>query len=208
MKDEKDYTRDIAEIRSMMERSSKFLSLSGWAGILAGIYALAGAFIAYKFFGFNPDEVIYRSSGAAGQSKGFVEVALVAMIVLILALGTAIIDSYRKARSKGEKAWNATSRRLLVNMSVPLSAGGILILVLISKGLIGLVAPLTLVFYGLALYTAGNFTFKVVKTLGIVQVILGLIGCYFIEYGLIIWAVGFGLVHIAYGIYMHFKYER
>ena len=54
MKEEKDYIQDISEIRSMMERSSKFLSLSGLAGVMAGIYALVGAFVAYTVFDFNP----------------------------------------------------------------------------------------------------------------------------------------------------------
>jgi len=205
MKDEKDYNRDIAEIRSMMERSSKFMSLTGWAGIMAGVYALAGAFIAWKVFDFNPDQIQYTGSGS---NSGFLNVFLLAGLVLVLAVGTAIFDSYLKSKKRGEKAWNAISRKLLTNISAPLLVGGILILILISNGLTGLVIPLTLIFYGLALYNAGNFTYSVVKTLGIVQMTLGLISCYFIEYELLIWAVGFGLVHIVYGIYMHYKYER
>jgi hypothetical protein len=204
MKEEKDYTRDIAEIRSMMERSSKFMSLTGWAGIMAGIYALAGAWIAWKVFGFNPDELFYKNPD---PGSGFLNVLLLSGIVLMLAIGTAILDSWLKAGKKGEKAWNALSRRLLANMSAPLMAGGILILLLISNGLLGLVAPLTLVFYGLALFNAGNFTFNEVRILGIVQMTLGLISCHFIEYGLLIWAIGFGLAHMVYGIYMHFRYK-
>lgn len=203
MKEEKDYTRDIAEIRSMMERSSKFMSLSGWAGIMAGIYALAGALIAWKVFDFNPDELFYKNPDSG---SGFRNVFLLSGLVLVLAIGTAIFDSFLKARKRGEKAWNALSRRLLANMSAPLISGGILILVLIAYGLVGLVAPLTLIFYGLALYNAGNFTFNEVRILGIVQITLGLISCHMIEYGLLIWAVGFGLTHIVYGIYMHYKY--
>jgi len=205
MKDEKDYTRDIAEIRSMMERSSKFMSLTGWAGIMAGIYALAGAFIAWKVFRFNPDELHYSSPDSGA---GFLNVFLLAGLVLVLAIGTAILDSYLKASKRGEKAWNALSRRLLLNMSVPLITGGILVLVLISDGLTGLAAPMTLIFYGLALFIAGNFTFKAVRILGLVQMTLGLISCCLIEYELLIWAIGFGLAHIVYGIYMHYKYER
>ena len=107
-----------------------------------------------------------------------------------------------------EYAWNITARRLLTNMAVPLLSGGILILILISKGLLGLMAPLTLIFYGLALYNAGTFTYKEVKILGLVQLSLGLLSAYFISYGLMLWAVGFGLVHIIYGVYMHYRYER
>jgi len=201
MEEERDYVQDIAEIRSMMERSSKFLSLSGWAGIMAGIYALAGAWVAYSVFGFYPDEIFYTS-------PNLTNVILLATGILILALVSAIFDSRRKARKRDENAWNATSRRLLASMAVPLFAGGILILVLLSKGLTGLIAPLTLLFYGLALYNAGNYTIKEVRLMGVVQIGLGLLNSWFIEYGLLIWVLGFGVVHIIYGIFMHFKYER
>jgi hypothetical protein len=208
MKDEKDYLRDIAEIRSMMERSSKFLSLSGWAGIMAGIYALAGAFIAFKFPNFNPDELIAGNLEAGSIFASLSKVIWLAIIVLILAISTASFLSFRKADKKGEKIWNHTTRRFLLSMAVPLAAGGLVILVLISKGLTGLIAPLTLLFYGLALYNASGFTLNEVKTLGFIQIGLGLISACFIEYGLFIWAAGFGVVHIIYGVYMHYKYER
>ena len=144
MKEQQDYIQDIAEIRSMMERSSKFLSLSGWAGIMAGIYALAGAYVAYSLLGFTPDAVDYSYSNLA-------PVILLALGVLVLALITAVLFSRKKATDINEQIWNATSRRLLVNMAVPLSIGGVLILMFIAKGLLGLTAPLMLIFYGLAL---------------------------------------------------------
>ena len=208
MTEEQEYIRDIAEIRSMMERSSKFLSLSGWAGIMAGIYALSGAYIAWKIFDFNPGEIVYSTTNSGDLSSGLWKVIFLAFIILILAIGTAIFLSSKKANRRGEKAWNATSRRLLSNMAVPLVVGGILILILFSKDLIGLIAPFTLLFYGLALYNASKFTYDEVKLLGMIQMGLGLISSYFIEYGLLFWAIGFGAVHIVYGIYLHFRYER
>lgn len=200
MKEEQDYIRDIAEMRSMMERSTKFLSLSGLAGIMAGIYALAGAFTVYNVFDFNPDQ--------ADLSSGYVEVILTAFIVLVLAIGTAIILSYRNAYKRREKFWNPTARRVLINMGVPLVTGGLLIIILLSKGLIGLAAPFTLIFYGLALYNAGKFTYEEMKSLGLIQIALGLISSYFVEYSLLFWAIGFGVVHIIYGIYIHYRHER
>lgn len=208
MKDNQDYIRDIAEIRSMMERSSKFLSLSGWAGIMAGIYALAGAYIAYDYFDFNPDEISDNTIGSGTLPSGLLNVIILAIVVLVLAVGTAIILSIRKANRRNESVWNATSRRLLTDMAVPLTAGGILILIFISKGLIGLIAPMTLLFYGLALYNASRITYNEVKFLGMIQIGLGLISSIFIEYSVLFWAVGFGVVHIIYGIYLHFRYER
>lgn len=203
-KEEQNYIRDIAEIRSLMERSSKFASLSGLSGILAGIYALAGAFIVYSVYSFNPDSVYYANY--TGES--IINVLGIALIILVMAVGSAVLLSYKKGNKRGEKIWNATSRRLIENMGVPLSAGGILILILLTKGLIGLVIPATLLFYGLAIYNASKFTFDEMKFMGLLQIGLGLISAYFIEFSLLIWAFGFGVVHIAYGAYMHFKYER
>ncbi|NBC03673.1 MAG: hypothetical protein GVY20_08230 [Bacteroidetes bacterium] len=201
MNKERDYLQDIAEIRSMMERSSKFLSLSGWAGMMAGIYALAGAFIAYRYFDFYPDEITY-------SSPALTNVVILALIILVVALLSAIFFSWRDANRNGENIWNATSRRLLTQMAVPLFTGGILILILISKGLIGLIAPFTLLFYGIALFNAGNTTIFEVRLMGFIQIALGLFSSIYIQYSLIFWAVGFGLIHIIYGIYMHFRYER
>ncbi|HKI47531.1 MAG TPA: hypothetical protein VKA08_19530 [Balneolales bacterium] len=208
MRKERDYIQDISEIRSMMERSSRFLSLSGLAGVMAGIYALLGVYIAYHFFHFNPDQIGYTTEQSVPFSSDLPKIIILAILILLLAVGTAIFLSYKKARKRDEKVWNATSRRLLANMAVPLITGGILLLVLLVKGLIGLIVPLTLVFYGLALYNAGKFTYDDVKFLGMIQVGLGLLATCYIEYGLLFWAIGFGVVHIIYGIYMHLRYER
>lgn len=208
MKQQQDFARDISEIRSMMERSTKFLSLSGWAGIMAGVYALAGAYIAYRVFNFNPDEIVYTSFSRGEYLVGLMKVALLAVAVLVLSIGTAFYFSNRKAQKRNETMWNSTSRRLLINMSVPLVIGGLFSLVLLSKGLIGLIAPVTLIFYGLSLYIASRYTFEDIKILGLIQVALGLANSYFIGYGLIFWALGFGVAHIIYGIYIHVKYDR
>ena len=129
MKEEQDYIRDIAEMRSMMERSSKFLSLSGLAGVMAGIYALAGAYIAYSIFDFNPGQIGYSTLQSGGLPSGLVQVIFLAIVILILALGTAVFLSYKKANKRGEKFWNPTAKRLMINMAVPLIVGGLLILI-------------------------------------------------------------------------------
>jgi hypothetical protein len=208
MKQQQDYIRDISEIRSMMERSTKFLSLSGWAGIMAGIYALIGAYVAYKVFYFNPDEVVYSSFEEGRLSWGLIQVVLLAVAVLVLSIGTAVYFSSRKAAKRNETLWNATSKRLMFNMGIPLSAGGFFIVILILKGLIALIAPVTLLFYGLSLYMASRYTYEDIKVLGLVQVVLGLLSSYFTGYGLLFWALGFGVGHIIYGAYIHFKYDR
>src|SRR5687767_590303 len=114
MKKEQDYIRDITEIRSMMERSSKFLSLSGWAGIMAGIYALAGAYVAYAVFHFNPDQIFASGNATTGNPTSLsADVILLAVTVFVLALATAVYLSNKNAAARGEKIWNASSRQLL-----------------------------------------------------------------------------------------------
>lgn len=208
MKTEQEYIRDLTEIRSMMERSTRFLSLTGWSGIMAGLYALAGAFIAWKLFYLNGSEGIYNSLERQVLSDSVLYQFFLALVILVLAIGTAILLSWRKSTKSGEGLWNSAARRLVINMVIPLATGGILILILISKGLLGLIAPLTLIFYGLALLNASKFTFEEVKYLGIIEIVLGLAASYFIGYGLLFWAAGFGFMHIIYGIYMHLRYEK
>ncbi|MGV3763570.1 hypothetical protein [Parapedobacter sp.] len=207
MKKEKDYVGDLAEIRSMMERTSKFLSLSGWSGVMAGIYALAAAYITYERLGFNPLEIIPPTVEATEALPIPTELLSLALGTLLLAIGTAIFLSQRKSRKRGEKLWNAPSRRLVINMAVPLITGGLVILMLLAHGMVGLIAPFSLIFYGLALYSAGSFTYGAVKFLGLMEIMLGLIGTFFIGYGLLCWAIGFGILHIIYGIYIHYRYE-
>ncbi len=205
--DVNDYARDLAEIRSMMEKSSKFLSLSGWEGVLAGLYAISGAYIAHAAYGFHPDAASYDFLLIAGSGAAVMVVGL-AGLVLLLALATAFFFAARKAKKQGERAWNPTSRRLLLSMAVPLVTGGLLIVMMVRLGLLGLVAPLMLIFYGLSLYNASKYTVTEVKILGYVQIVLGLLNMAMLGYGLLFWAVGFGIVHIVYGIFMHFRYER
>lgn len=201
MKKDKDYIQDIAQIRNMMERSSKFLSLSGWAGIMAGLYALAGIYVAVIFWGFRPDSYDY-------YTRYDNELLLLASAVLLVALVTAVFFSFKKASKSKEKIWNPTTKRLLLNLAVPLVSGGIVILVLMLNDLHGLLIPLSLVFYGLALYSGSKFTLDEVRVLGLSQLALGLLSILFISQSIYFWAIGFGLVHIIYGIYMHIRYER
>lgn len=201
MKDEREYIQDITEMRAMMERSSRFMSLSGLAGVMAGIYALGGAFVAWYILGFQPGEAVMPGNNVQ-------LLVLVGLIVLVLAVGTAFLLSWKKAGKRQEKFSNQVGKRLLINMGVPLVAGGLLVLIMIAKGLTGFIAPFTLLFYGLAQYSSGKYTYEEMKSLGLINVALGLAGSYFTEYGLLFWALGFGVVHIVYGIYMHYRYER
>jgi len=132
----------------------------------------------------------------------------VALLVLIVSILTGYVLSRNKAKRKGQPIWGQASTALLFNMAVPLIAGGLFCLIHFYRGFYGFISPSCLIFYGLALVGASNFTFKDVRYLGISEIILGLIAACLPGYGLLFWAIGFGLLHIIYGSVMFLKYDR
>lgn len=204
---ERDIYSELNSIRNLMERSTKFISLSGLAGILAGIYALTGAFVGYKLIYPENSDLRYMDLYENDPIEWW-PLFLVAAIVLVLSLVTGVWLTIRQARKKGEHFWNPVSKRLLINLAVPLITGGLFILILILKGYYGVIASSCLLFYGLALVAGSQFTFSDVKWLGFCEIILGLLAALFPVYGIIFWVIGFGLLHILYGSVMHFKYNQ
>jgi hypothetical protein len=203
---QKNYLKEISEIKSIMNKSSRFISLSGLSGILAGIYALIGVTIAiYILRNYKNSD-----SGVSLIPISYLEFIFIAiaLVVLISSILTALILSAKKAKKSGEKLWDATSKRLLINFSIPLFTGGFFSLVLYQNNLIGLIAPSTLIFYGLACLNASKYTLGDIRYLGIVNIVLGLIATQFIGYGLYFWGIGFGVLHIIYGTVLYNKYDK
>ncbi|HMQ00885.1 MAG TPA: hypothetical protein PKC24_13985 [Cyclobacteriaceae bacterium] len=207
MKATPDYQQDLASIRHTMERSVKFLSLSGLSGILAGIYAILGASLAYYLlyypaapYGYSPKSVVEENIVS--------QLMIIASAVLVLAIGSAYLFSAGKARKTGVSLWSVSSKNMLINMLIPLLSGGLLILIFISQGYFKLVAPGCLIFYGLSLVSASQFTFGEIRFLGFTQIVLGLINAMLPEYGLVLWSLGFGVMHVVYGAVMFYRYEK
>jgi len=210
MKNNTQHFQDLAMIRELMDKSSRFLSLSGLSGIFVGIIALLGAFVAWWYTGFGQiyyDEFYSPVNYASGKNLLLFYV-IDAIIVLILALFTGWYFSRKKARKMNIPLWNSASRRLLVNLFIPLLTGGILCILLIFKHHINLVAPFTLIFYGLALVNAGKYTIYNINFLGLAEIVTGILAVWFNQYGYFFWILGFGIWHILYGGYMYFRYER
>ena len=202
----------LREIRSLMERSSRFLSLSGLTGVIAGIAALAAVAAAYLYLGLSPFATGYYQSatGANGEPDPAFYTFLFAdsILVLIIALLAAGMLSVKRAKQQGQPVWDATVKRLLANLAIPLVTGGIYCLILLYHGQIAFLAPATLLFYGLALINASKYTLHDIRFLGIMEIITGLAAAVVIDYGLLLWAFGFGVLHIVYGITLYLKYEK
>ncbi|MEO1050857.1 MAG: hypothetical protein AAFX87_09525 [Bacteroidota bacterium] len=207
MKKEADYLSDISEIRSIMERSSRFISLSGLSGVLAGVYALIGAYAAYKIL-YTEDDTVYDAFTIGQHSGRFILLTLDGLIVLGLAVGTGAFLSVRRAKQQQQSIWDESAKRLLINLLIPLVTGGVFVLLLYLRDYYSLIIPATLIFYGLSLINASKYTLTDIRYLGFSEIALGLIAAYFYGYGLLFWVVGFGVLHIVYGALMYFKYEK
>lgn len=207
MKEIQDYEKDIASIRNMMERSVKFISLSGLSGVIAGVYALLGAGYVYYLIYYPYSPFGFRFY-YANETQIIIHLLAVAVGVLVLSIGTGFWFSQRKAKKLDMTIWNRASKQLMGDLLIPLTTGGLFILILLSRGYYGVAAPACLVFYGLALITASRNTYSEVKYLGFTEIILGLISALIPGYGLIFWALGFGVMHILYGAVMHFRYDK
>lgn len=202
----------LQQIRSIMERSARFLSLSGWSGIWAGAVALAGSGIAYKW-------LERYETGAADYTGPYdPTIAGIAYPLDLLCLGITIFIvafiggfyfTYRKNRRAGIQMWNAASRKMVINLAIPLIAGGVMTLAFMAHGNWEYIAPGCLVFYGLALINGSKYTVSDIKYLGLTEVVLGCTGLFLSPgYGLYLWAFGFGVLHIVYGIIMWRKYDQ
>ncbi|SEF46906.1 hypothetical protein [Algoriphagus boritolerans] len=199
--------QELAEIKSMMERSTRFLSLSGLAGILAGIYAFVGAGIAWYWIYF-PNTDYGKDSSPIKSDALQVNLLAVALVILVLAIGTAYLLSQQKSQRNSHQFWSPASKRFLFALFIPVISGGLFSFALIHESAYNLIAPATLVFYGLGLINASHFTLGEIKNLGIGQLLLGLIAAFFPDFGLVCWALGFGVLHVIYGSMMYYRYDR
>jgi hypothetical protein len=205
----------IQDIKRMMERSSRFISLSGWSGICAGICAIMGAWAAHwRINNYQPMrggriEFTGQVDSLSAASVSLLrDLLMIAAVTFIAALISAFIFTYLRSRRNGVQIWDRTVQRLTWNTIVPMAVGGVVILRAMQWGYFELVAPGCLLFYGLALVNASKYTLGEIRYLGYGQLILGIINLWAVGYGLYFWAAGFGALHIVYGAMMWWKYER
>lgn len=212
MPESREHLQTLTEIRSLMERSSKFLSLSGLSGVSAGVIALVGAATVYMRVrtGLLTPVRDYQIDSYKDANHSSIEQFLVtvAMVVLGLALLSGAYFTVRKARLQGQSVWNRSSKRLLWAMLVPLVTGGVFCLALLQYNLIWMAFPVTLIFYGLALLNGSKYTLRDVESLAYCEIALGLVSLFWPGYNLLTWSIGFGVLHIVYGLAMYYKYER
>lgn len=209
----------LKDIRDIMNRSSRFMSLSGWSGVAAGCCALVGAWRAHGviqqgMIGRDSLRKLYDAPAEIPEPiqisdyVGSSELLQIAFFTLVAALLSAILFTWWRNRKAPAPIWNATSRRLIVALGVPMLVGGIYMIKLMEIGAFGFIAPGCLLFYGIGLISASRFTLGEIRWLGYAQLVIGIANLFYIGYGLYFWAFGFGVLHIIYGLIMWWKHER
>ena len=188
----------------MMEQSSRFLSLSGLSGVLIGIYALVGSLLIYRLV-YSQNCILLEGVFAGNQ---LVAVATIAMLVLFASIVTTLVLTWQRAGRTNKNFWNRGSRLMLTNLAIPFISGGIFVIIFTIREVYEIAAPATLIFYGLALINAAKFTRQEIFYLGMLQVVLGVFATIFPQFGLLLWALGFGVLHMIYGTVMYFRYEK
>lgn len=208
MEQNQEHLKNLSEIRSLMERSSSFMSLSGLSGVISGLLGIMAFFYVQTkldLFYKMPLGFIYTD----GMKKETItHVILVAVVLLIVVFAEVIYLTTRKAKKKGLPVWDISAKRMLINLFIPLVTGGVLCLILVYHDAFKWIPSMMLLFYGLALLNTSKYTLPDIRYLGISELFIGLLAAFWLDYGLWLWAAGFGLMNIFYGIVMYFKYER
>lgn len=190
----------------MMERSSTFISLSGLSGVGAGVIALIATGITFYILGVH--DIDYFDGKPNYYSYQVIgELVIVALVTLILAISSGIYFTVRKSKRLGYPIWSSATRNTIKAAAFPLVAGGLFCVIITWHHLFYLVAPSMLIFYGLALISASKYTQSDIFWLGICDLVLGLLAAVFVGYGLVFWGIGFGVLHIVYGLLMYKKYQ-
>jgi hypothetical protein len=220
MTEQEEQLNALTEMRDLMNKSSRFISMSGLSGVAAGVVGLIGVTLVYFLLGdfflhlpFTVSEILVVT-GRGEYASPTPTFGLIRDIFMIasLTLGGALIGAWyftrRRAKKFGLPMWDDTAKRMSINLLIPLVTGGGFALVLLAHGIIGLVPAITLAFYGTALINASKYTLNDIRYLGMIQIVLSFIAAIFYEYSLVVWTIGFGLMHIIYGIVLYMKYEQ
>ena len=207
--------KDISLIKNLMEKSSKFSNLSGYAIATTGLLALLGAVFVYFDLGISISEKYISYAELINQTGNansiYTKIKLLVIIASLILL-TSLLILYVTAKLKSERhdinLFNSSFSRALKSLFIPVLSGGVFCGFLILHKIYGLVAPATLIFYGLGLISASKYSYNELELLGYLELLLGTIASYYMGSGLLFWMIGFGIGHIVLGFFIHYKYDK
>lgn len=179
---------NLAFIRETMERSSSFTAIPGYGGAMMGATAIGAAIIAHN-----------QPSIRAWLITWLVE-AFLAFFIGMFAM-------WQKAKNSGDSLSSAPSRKFAYGFAPPIIAGIILTSLLYFRGMFAFMPTVWLTLYGTAVVTGGAYSVKIVPAVGWIFVGLGLISVFVdTSYGNLLMGIGFGVLHIVFGLVVARRY--
>lgn len=195
---EEEVKTTLRDIKDMMEKSSRFTAISGWSIVIIGVLATVSYFLVSSMF------------AKSINSPQTIRTAVVfALCLLVVSFAIVTLCSAIKSKRIGRPfRFDKTIGRLLFSFGLPMLVGGLFGIAMLVQGHYGLTSSIMLLFYGLALVNCQHFTAPALRFLGYAELVLGIIDCYLVDYGFLFWLLGFGILHIVFGIFFVLKYER
>ena len=198
--------QELLHIKKMMERSTKFSSVSGMSSVAAGICALLGIWLVVRSI------AEWKASHIQDPGAPIEDLATRLLVIAVTTFAAALISSfifvYLRCKKLDIPVLGMSARRVIINMAIPLVMGSLFIFRLATSGDYKLIPPACLIFYGLALINASKYTLDEIRYLGFAELLIGILNLWILGYGLIFWGIGFGLMHIIWGVIIWWKYEK
>ena len=168
-------------IRETMERSASFTAVSGWAGVAMGVVALGAAAVARL------------------QEAPWAWLA-VWLAAASLSAAVAVGGMAMKSRSVGTPLFSGPGRKFASSFAPPIAVGGALTLALFGAGQTALLPGTWLLLYGAAVVTGGAHSVRIVPLMGVMFMATGAVALALPGWGDVFMAVGFGLLHLVFGV--------
>lgn len=190
---------NLSFIRDTMARSAPLTAVSGWGAVVMGCTALVGAW-AGSLRRTNDWWIwVWLAVAFTGCLAGFAGMAL-------------------KSRRQRVRLFSAVGRNFALSLFPPIFAGVVLTEILYERSLDGLMPGVWLMLYGVGVVTGGAFSVKVLPVTGFCFIALGVCAFYppvpifaplvgTLTYADLILAAGFGLIHIASGLYIAWRHD-
>jgi len=171
-----------------MERAAEFTAVPGWGGVTIGLTALAAALLASR-------QATPQAWLAVWLAEAFVAVAIAAPAAAT------------KARRANSSLFSGPGRKFVLSFAPPIIVGGLLTVAMYNLGAFTALPGLWLLLYGTAIVTGGAFSVRAVPIMGLCLMALGGLALFApAAWGNFFMAAGFGLVHIAFGIWIALRY--
>lgn len=201
----------MQEIQRIMERATLWTILPGASAIIGGVMVLCGSLISYLMFrslenpGFSPIDFASLLDLSLNAQIAFCVMWFLIGVGGILA---EIHFAQLQAKRQGISPKGRSARLAFFSLTPSVVVAMVLTVKFLAPTElrtqeIQYIAPVWMMLYGTGVYTAGLFSVRAPRMLGLVFIAAGVASIsLFQSYGVVTAAVSFGLFHIIFGLFV------